>query len=509
MQTSSGTVTEDYGVVNVLTRLLTFLAVFAAVATAVAAVPPEYDLSGRTVSAGEDAEFMPGQSGLRRASGQTTVRRNGMPPSSYRNRTAAYHKQLPADDPEPSPDSFSAEPARPADPVRPSAPTERMEPVAAPEPMAYEDESSYVDEANWQGDYWNHYHEPPAPTCNSGTWFNRGRWYARQDFVYMSRYSTDTRSLIGDFTTFNSQTGVPTELTTTGRSLGFEPGGKITLGRFLCRDQKNRDHSLEFAFFGLFDWQQSNGMTSRGENELFTLIDPYRDPFENAGPQVGGFNAAQEQNFTYDSSFDSYEMNYVIAQRLGRDRLELSPEGEWVRKLSGSHTSTFLGGVRYISIGEGFDWRSGASDPTEANGLYQVTTNNQMVGLQFGHELMFQRPKFRFGMRNKVGGYINYADQNTFVNIVDTREDVETTGSQTRVESGSSHDMAFIYDLSIMAAYHIRPNIAIRTGYEFMFINQLALAPEQLTFVPPPDSRIVTGGALLYNGFSIGLEMVW
>jgi hypothetical protein len=42
-----------------------------------------------------------------------------------------------------------------------------------------------------------------------------------------------------------------------------------------------------------------------------------------------------------------------------------------------------------------------------------------------------------------------------------------------------------------------------------MFINQLALAPEQLTFVPPPASRIVTGGTLLYNGFSVGLEMVW
>jgi hypothetical protein len=309
--------------------------------------------------------------------------------------------------------------------------------------------------------------------------------------------------LVADYTQVDPQTGVPVEITTTGRSLGFEPGGKITLGRFLCRDQRNRDHSLEFAFFGLFDWQQSNGMVARTEDSLFTLIDPYNHTVN----EVGGFNQAQEQNFTYDSSFDSYEMNYVIAQRLGRDRLELSPEGEWVRKLSGNHTSTFLGGVRYISIGEGFDWRSAAADPTEGNGLYQVTTNNQMVGLQFGHELMFQRPKYRFGIRNKVGGYINYADQNSFVNIVDSRD--QNTGDQTRIESGSSHDMAFVYDLSIMAAYHIRPNIAIRTGYEFMFINQLALAPEQLTFVPPPDSRIVTGGALLYNGFSIGLEMVW
>jgi hypothetical protein len=166
-----------------------------------------------------------------------------------------------------------------------------------------------------------------------------------------------------------------------------------------------------------------------------------------------------------------------------------------------------------VNVGEGFDWRSEAEDPEEANGRYQVTTQNQMIGLQFGHELVVQRPKFRFGVRNSIGSFINYADQDSFVNINDDRVTANdqplTTGDQTRVESGSSHDMAFIYQLHILGAYHIRPNVALRTGYDFMFVNQLALAPEQLTFIPPPTSRIINGGALLYNGFSIGIEMIW
>jgi hypothetical protein len=69
--------------------------------------------------------------------------------------------------------------------------------------------------------------------------------------------------------------------------------------------------------------------------------------------------------------------------------------------------------------------------------------------------------------------------------------------------------MAFVYELNIMVAYHIRPNIAIRSGYDFMFLNQVALAPEQLTFAPPPAPNIVNGGALLFNGVSLGVEMVW
>ena len=388
------------------------------------------------------------------------------------------------------------------------------EEIAAPVALEPVPQMMSGDPSDWDENYWQQWNqEPPAPTCHSGTWFNRGSWYFRQDFVYMSRFSTDTRLLVADYTDVNQQTGIPTEVNSSARSLGFEPGGRTTLGRFLCRDQKNRDHSLEFVFFGLFDWQQDSGMTSRAENALFTLVDPYRT---FTGLQVGAFNAAQEQSYAYDSSFDTYELNYVIAQRLGRDRLEMTPEGEWVRKLTPGSISTWLGGVRYVSIGEGFDWRSAAADPTEANGIYQVTTQNQMLGLQLGHELVIQRPKFRFGIRNKIGSFINYADQDTFVNIVDNRTVTQgnqtvdlTTGDQTRIESGSSHDMTFMYDLSIMAAYHIRPNIAIRTGYEFMFINQLALAPEQLSFVPSPGSRIVTGGAMLFNGFSLGLEMVW
>jgi hypothetical protein len=481
---SNEAVTEDSGVASVLLRLFILMAAIAVASAGKAATPHQFP-GAVGVDGLDGPHSIPMRGGLRLASSKAPVDERDPQALMIDPRVSSVEDVVPLTEPM-------------ADPISTNPPEE----VLPPEALAPDAGAMHGDPAGWDADYWQQCHEPPAPTCHSGTWFNRGRWYARQDFVYMSRYSMDTRSLVGDFTDVNPETGVPLEIMTTGRSLGFEPGGRLTLGHFLCRDRRNRDHSVEFVFFGLFDWQQSNGMTSRDENQLFTLIDPFR----NVAP-VGAFNFAEEETFTYDSSFDSYELNYVIAQRLGRDRLEMTPEGEWVRKLTPSHISTFLAGVRVIEIGEGFNWLSEAADPTEANGHYQVTTQNQMLGLHFGHEFVIQRPKFRFGIRNKVGGFINYADQDSFVRIVDNRFDPDI--DQTRIESGSAHDMAFIYDLSIMAAYHLRPNLAIRTGYDFMFVNQLALAPEQLTFVPPPNSRIVTGGALLFNGFSIGVEMVW
>jgi hypothetical protein len=345
---------------NVLIRILILVAVIAGAKALQAAA---FDLEPDAPPTAEASGFETKPSNkLRLANASAPTRKNGTPPTSFR-QTAS-----PASDVAPLSEPFDETPPDPIPDPMPETMTETAEIVAAPEttfeePMPVEDAGVWEEQGYWQG-----WHEPPAPTSSSGTWFNRGRWYARQDFVYMSRYSTDTRTLIGDYTSFNNQTGVPTEMTTTGRSLGFEPGGRITLGRFLCRDQKNRDHSLEFSFFGLFDWQQSNGMTAREENQLYTIIDPYRNPFGNSGPQVGGFNAVQQQNFSYSSSFDSYELNYVVSQRLGRDQLELSPEGEWVRNLSPKHISTYFAGVRYIHVGEGFDWTSAAADPTEANG---------------------------------------------------------------------------------------------------------------------------------------------
>ena len=488
------TVTENLGVATLRSQTFILAAILSLAGASQA--PGQFQSSIPEPGLVEGPRSTPHSRGLRWADAKAPVEAGDPQPNFVERRIALIDDATPLDEPalDPIPSTAAEEVTAPA----------AMTPAGPP----------MIDGPTWDEDYWQGGHEPPAPTCTSGTWFNRGKWYARQDFVYMNRFGRDVRQLVADYTNYNPNVpgARPFEVDQSQRTLGFEPGGRLTLGRFLCRDKKNRDHSLEFVFFGLFDWQQSNGMIARSEDSLFTLIDPFRTT-EN---QVGGFNSAQQQVWNYESSFDSFELNYVLAQRLGRDRLEMTPEGEWVRKQTSDHISTWLAGVRYISIGEGFNWSSIADEiPDDADlddeveraaatGEYKVTTINKMLGLQFGHELVVQRPKWRFGIRNKIGSYINYARQETEVEIDD-----DTFGDQTRDESGSSHDLSFIYDLHVMLAYHIRPNLAVRTGYDFMLINQVALAPDQLTFVPSSAPRIVDGGALIVNGVSLGVEMVW
>jgi hypothetical protein len=383
------------------------------------------------------------------------------------------------------------------------SPAEDFEEVYLPEEESsqhflHEAEQGYADPAAWDDqDYWQQ--EPPAPVASSSTWFNRGRWYAKQDFVYMTRYSTDFTRIAADYTLLRPVLDIPYVAMNTPRGLGGEPGARITLGRFLCRDRKNRDHTLEFSFLGLFDFQQADSLTARAPGSIFSLIDPYRTTFA----QTPVFNSSNAQAFAYNSSFDSYEMNYVVSQRLGRDQLELQPNGEWIRTLKPGHVSAASVGVRVISIGEGFDLTSEGENAGEI-GSYEVNTKNDLLGVHFGYEFTYQRPKWRLGMRTRIGSFINYADQNSFVTITDPADPIAD-----RIESASSHDVSFVFDFSLAASYHIRPNISLRAGYDFLFVNQIALAPEQLTFNPGPTPTIVNGGQLLYNGLSLGVEFVW
>jgi hypothetical protein len=437
-----------------------------------------------------------------------------MQSASRRNlRLASEAPQLPQANGDvdlfPEQDSFDPQNGFHADGVSPAGmfynstgePEEVLLPEAVePQPYLEEAAPGYADPTEWGDEnYWQQ-QEPPVPVTSSSTWFNRGRWYAKQDFVYMNRFSTESVPLAADYTLLRPISSIPYVAINSPSSLGFEPGMRMTLGRFLCQDMKHRDHTLEFTFTGLFDWQQSASLTARAPGSIFSLLDPFR----TTSVQVPAFNESNALAYTYNSSFDSYEINYLISQRLGRDRLELQPNGEWIRTLTSGHVSAWSAGVRLITIGEGFNLASQGIDPTTENGLYEVATQNDLLGVHFGYEFTYQRPKLRVGLKSRVGAFINYAEQQSYVRIV-----APQNAPPDRIEHATAHDVALVLDLSLMAAYHIRPNISLRAGYDFMFINQLALAPEQLTFNPGPVPSIVNGGALTLNAFTLGVELVW
>ena len=333
--------------------------------------------------------------------------------------------------------------------------------------------------------------EPPpdaAKTCSSGEWIDGAGRYLQIDFSYMTRIGPQ------DFVAAQTFSDPPTELASS-ESLGFAPGLRLTAGRFLCRDGKNRDHKLEATFLGGHSWLDQRGVSIFNSQTQGLL-------FSNFDFNAFGFNQSTSQRYEYRSDFNSFELNWRVSKRMGRDRMELRRNGCWVRKCSPGPLSSFIAGIRTVGIDEEFNYFAQGANATTNNGAYRIQTQNDMLGLQLGAETFWQHCRWRAGARGKVGPYINWAEQDSQV------EAVLNANRVSRDETANSNHLAFFGEVNLFGAYQLRHNLALVAQYDLMWANQIALAPEQVTFVRNPPG-IVNGGSLFYQGMNLGLEMSW
>ena len=54
--------------------------------------------------------------------------------------------------------------------------------------------------------------------------------------------------------------------------------------------------------------------------------------------------------------------------------------------------------------------------------------------------------------------------------------------------------------------YRIKPNLIVRTGYDFMYLTGIATAPPNLGLQFP---KFEVNGDTFMHGFSFGVEMLW
>ena len=114
-----------------------------------------------------------------------------------------------------------------------------------------------------------------APIESTGTWLRRGFWYAEADAVVWNRlWNRDDRIYAADTQAVNQTNFFLSllnflALNDTNRLLildcsnpGQDASVRTTLGNFLFRDSRNRDHTVEFTAFGGGDWDQERVMTS-------------------------------------------------------------------------------------------------------------------------------------------------------------------------------------------------------------------------------------------------------
>jgi hypothetical protein len=328
--------------------------------------------------------------------------------------------------------------------------------------------------------------EMPAEPWSSGSWFFSGHRYAELDFVLFER----GRPKGGKRTNLASDQANPfNTLRAFSNTFGVESGVRATLGQNLYRDHLNRDHSVEFTFFGISQFEINDGINAIADNSIFIA-------------NVAGFNASDTVTTDHSSSFISYEMNYRIRTRLERDRMVMGPDGSWVRQYTHGHTFSFLAGLRHLSFDEDlqvFSRQTGVAAGTYS-GENRITTENDLLGVQFGGEMRSQYETWSWGLLGKAGAYVNFSEVNRQILSANTVIYNVTPALQ---------DAAFLGELRLFAAYNLSPNWTLRSSLDMIAVGGVAQAPYNIDYSFTTTPEVQNAGLVKLMGISFGMEVVW
>jgi hypothetical protein len=289
-------------------------------------------------------------------------------------------------------------------------------------------------------------------------------------------------------------------LLVSGAQPGQDASVRATLGNFLFRDSRNRDHAAEFTVLGSGDWQQNRVMSSEEPFGLFVPV------FIDGGNR--SFDESSRQEIDYSSVYRSFELNYRVKTRLGKDQIVMDANGHWHRQANSGFGREYLAGLRYLQLDEDFDWRAqdiaqeGSTDPQPGDdGSYIINTENDMFGLQFGVGLTYEGARWSVAAEPKGGVYLNNATGRTRLDF--TADD--NNDADLRLQEDA---LSFVGEFRILGRYHVTPSISLRAAYEMMYIEAVALAPSQATFITD-TSYLNTTGDPFYHGASFGFEGYW
>ncbi len=407
-------------------------------------------------------------------------------------------------------------------------------PMPGPMPNSPPDTSMLIDNG-----LWDNAATPPCCAICGGGCCAPPDWYLEEDVKIYGRsrprdvgigfqFPTGQTNTIGD-EVLNSRTASPNVSAIWG----------MTFGHYFARDTLNRDHFIEFTFWGLNNWRDeasangqrisilnAAGQKTSEQGDLYsgyavtevlntsTVTDV---PVLN-GTYVPGFDKADQQTTCYISSTNNFELNGRICPRSRDDRLVLNPNGKWRRECQPGLYTSYLYGLRFMQINESFRFHSESRidtyDPTtgvlidtrEDTGDYGIVTHNNLLGFQVGAEMTWRQCRWTWGLCSKIGPYINFADQVSNIASVSSDPTIEPF---VRRLAASKHDAALIGELGIQATYKFRPNLMGRAMYDITWVPGVALAPEQLQFNTEPINKLNANGLAYFHGVSLGLEWLW
>lgn len=158
---------------------------------------------------------------------------------------------------------------------------------------------------------------------------------------------------------------------------------------------------------------------------------------------------------------------------------------------------TLLAGFRWVELHDAL--RVNMATPAT---FVNWDENNHMYGGQFGTNIWLTRPAnpLRVSLMAKGGVYGNDADTRFTSTIVGGTRSAGTA-------------VAFVGEAGLTASYRLTRRLALRGGYEVLWLDNVARASEAAAATTQiaggTQSTINTDGRLWYNGATTGVEFVW
>ena len=245
----------------------------------------------------------------------------------------------------------------------------------------------------------------------------------------------------------------------------LESVARVTAGKAFC------DWTLEGTAIYKDDIDAHTDATAAGAmNAIFFGLQPIGSDYRNANTM----------KFTINDQFHSYEANLY-------------------------NTVDFFNwmvGVRYVEFNELLDVRSVAGTGTSNA---QIGTANRMLGGQVGVRMKYEWDLYGVETNVKTGMYYNDANTGTTVRDANNTAVIRNLNTNGQNES-------YLSELSFVFTYNPTMHFGLRAGYQFMYINEIALAPDQIV---PANDGIATGsgqnakGDMFMHGPTLGAELKW
>ena len=241
----------------------------------------------------------------------------------------------------------------------------------------------------------------------------------------------------------------------------------------------------EIGYWGVFG-QSATQFAAATPPDFLQMPDP-----------LGGLMTIDGETATvkYNSLVNSAEANVFSTWTEWRDH-----SGSWL-------TVDWLLGFRYVGVEEQASIVVDCCvvDNTRISVPYNVSTRNNGFGAQIGNRTRWTWERWAFEGWAKAG-LLGNAQEQIQSPLIDF------TGFEQRPAlSSTGGQVSFIGDINTSLVYRLTDVWGIRVGYNLIWIDGLALAPNQFDFDVADGSgtRLASGGGMFMHGANLGLEARW